>query len=207
MQTLMERAVGVLIVRCTTPGATVGAAALTALFRLVTEHRLAVPAQVAALFRTFATLEGTLQTLDPGFDLVVAARSAARQRLTESMAPERLRRSVEDEMAALLPMLQRLPRRLDRIADAVEQGRVNLNVRLLADGQDRRFLTRLVHLSLTAVIGAVAGVMGVLFLGMRDGPQVTAALPLFAVFGYGLLVVAVVLVLRVLVVVLRQGGD
>ncbi|MFW3171974.1 ABC1 kinase family protein [Geodermatophilus sp. CPCC 206100] len=199
----LERAVGVLIVRYAAPGATAGAAAFTALFRLVTAHRLPIPAQVAAVFRTFATLEGTLAIIDPDFDLVAGARRAGRSRVTASLAPQRLRRTAEEELSALLPMLRRLPRRVDRIADAVEHGRLTVHVRLLADSRDRRVVTGLVHLTLSAVLGGVAGLMAVLFLGMPGGPQVTESVRLFAVFGYGLLVVAVVLVLRVLVVILR----
>ncbi|MGY1603999.1 ABC1 kinase family protein [Geodermatophilus sp. SYSU D00815] len=200
----LERALGTLIVRFTAPGATAGAAAFSALFRLVSAHGLAVPPQVAAVFRTFATLEGTLALVDAGFDLVAAARRAGRARVAEALTPPRLRRSAEQELAALLPLLRRLPRRVDRIADAVEHGRLAVNVRLFADGRDRAVVTGLVHLTLSALLGAVAGIMGVLFLGMPGGPQVTDSVRLFAAFGYGLLVVAVVLVLRVLVVIFRS---
>jgi ubiquinone biosynthesis protein len=93
---------------------------------------------------------------------------------------------------------------VDRIADAVEHGRLTVTVRLFGDGPERGLVTGLVHLTLTAVLGAVAGLMAVLFLGMSGGPQVTDTVRLFPVFGYGLLVVSGVLVLRVLVVVLRQ---
>ncbi|HET6391671.1 MAG TPA: AarF/UbiB family protein [Blastococcus sp.] len=200
----LERALGGLIVRYAAPGATMGAEVFAALFRLVTEHRLAVPPQVAALFRTFATLEGTLALLDPGFDLVGAARDTARSRFTSSLAPERLRRSAEEEVVALLPILRRLPRRLDRVADAVEHGRLNVNVRLFADGRDRRWITGLVHQALLTVIAATAGVMAVLLLDTAGGPRMTDSIRLFPVFGYALLIVSVVLVLRVLVVVFRQ---
>ncbi|SOD98280.1 ABC1 kinase family protein [Blastococcus haudaquaticus] len=200
----LERALGALIVRYAAPGATMGAEVFAALFRLVTEHRLAVPPQVAALFRTFATLEGTLALLDPGFDLVGAARETARSRLASALTPERLRATAEEEVVALLPILRRLPRRLDRVADAVEHGRLGVNVRLFADSRDRRWITGLVHQVLLTVIGATAGVMAVLLLDTRDGPLVTESVRLFPVLGYALLIVSVVLVLRVLVSVFRQ---
>jgi hypothetical protein len=73
----------------------------------------------------------------------------------------------------VLPILRRLPRRLDRLADAVEHGRRNVTVRLLADRRDRRPVTRPVHQGLLTVLGAVAGVMAVLFLCMPEGLQVT----------------------------------
>jgi ubiquinone biosynthesis protein len=200
----LERALGGLIVRYAAPGATMGAEVFAALFRLVTAHRLAVPPQVAALFRTFATLEGTLGLLDPSLDLVGAARETARGRFASALTPERLRRSAEEELVALLPILRRLPRRLDRVADAVEHGRLGVNVRLFADGRDRRWIAGLVHQTLLTVIGATAGVMAVLLLQATGGPQMTDTVRLFPVFGYALLIVSVVLVLRVLVAVFRR---
>jgi ubiquinone biosynthesis protein len=200
----LERGLGALLVRFAVPGTTTGITAFTAVFGLVTEHRLTVPPQVAAVFRTFATLEGTLTTIDPTFDLVAAAREAGRHRIARALTPRELRRSAEQELMALLPVLRRLPRRIDRIADTVERGRLSVDVRLLADRRDRRLVTGLVHQSLLAVLGAVAGVMAVLFLDMPGGPQATDTIRLFDVLGYGFLVISVVLALRVLVVVFRE---
>jgi ubiquinone biosynthesis protein len=200
----LERAVGGLIVRFTVPGTTPGVAAFSALFRLVTSYRLAIPPQVAAVFRTFATLEGTLVAIDPDFDLVAQARELGRKRAVEAVEPARARQAAEAELAALLPLVRRLPRRVDRIADAVEHGRVTVNVSLFADVRDRRVVTDLIHEALLTVIGAAAGIMGVMLLGLPGGPQVTESVGLFALFGYGLLIIAVVLVLRVLIVIFRR---
>lgn len=62
----------------------------------------------------------------------------------------------------------------------------------------------LISFTLLTVLGSAAGLMAVLLLGNPGGPQVTDTIGLFELFGYGLLVVAVVLVLRVLIVVFRR---
>ena len=90
------------------------------LFRIIAEHELSVPPEIAGAFRALATIEGTL------------SRAA-------------LRKTAADELISLVPMLRRLPRRLDRISASLEHGRLGLNVRLLADEGDRRYLTGLVH--------------------------------------------------------------
>ncbi len=200
----LERAIGVLLVRHTSPGSTAGAAAFTDLFRLVTAYELGVPPQVAAIFRTLATLEGTLTTIDPGFDLVAQARESGRGLMVEALEPGRLRQSFEDELAALLPVLRRLPRRIDRIADTVEHGRFSVQVRLFADPQDRRVVTDLLHQGLLTVLGAAAGVTGVMLLRTDGGPEVTESVGLYSLLGYALFIVAVVLVLRVLIIVFRH---
>lgn len=200
----LERAVGSLIVRWTTPGSTAGAAAFSALFRLVATYRLGIPPQVAAVFRAFATLEGTLAALDPGVDLLARTRAIGQTRMQHAAAPGELRRSLEDELVGLLPVLRRLPRRVDRIADSLEHGRFGLRVRLLADPDDRRLVTGMLHQTLLTVIGGASGLMAVLLLGTPGGPRLTESFALFAVLGYALLIVAVVLALRILLVVFRQ---
>jgi ubiquinone biosynthesis protein len=201
----LQRTLGALIVRYAGPGGTAGAAAVAGVLRTFTAHGLGVPAPVAAVFRAFATLEGTLALVRPGFDLVGQARAAGGRRIAEALTPERVRGTLEDELIALLPVLRGLPRRFDRLADGLEHGRLRINVRLFADDRDRALVTGLLHQVLLTVIGAAAGVISVLLLGISGGPLVTPTLGLFPLLGYGLLVVAVVLVLRVLVVIFRRS--
>ncbi len=202
----LERAVGALIGRYAASGTATGGAAFAALFRLVTSYQLGIPPEVAAVFRGMATLEGTLATIDPAFDLLARARNSGRDRVGEAMRPSRLRESVEDELVSLLPVLRRLPRRVDRVTDAVEHGRLTVNVRLFAHPADRRLVADLLHQALLTVLGAAAGLMAVLLLSSRGGPQVTESLGTFTLFGYVLLIVAVVLVLRVLAAIFRRDA-
>jgi ubiquinone biosynthesis protein len=99
-------------------------------------------------------------------------------------------------------MLRRLPRRIDRITGAVEQGRLSMSMRLFADERDRSFITGLLHQVMLTALGATAGVMAVLLLG-STGPQIAADVGLHQVLGYNLLIIAVLLGLRVVVTVLR----
>ena len=108
-----------------------------------------------------------------------------------------------DELASLLPMLRRLPRRIDRIAGALETGRLSVNVRHLADASDRRYVTGLLHQVLLAFLAAAAGIMAVMMIGLHGGPNVTPTVTLYAFFGYCLLVIAAILAVRVLVLVFR----
>ncbi|MGW7686943.1 ABC1 kinase family protein [Kribbella sp. NPDC054772] len=199
----LERAVGQFMTKHLAAGVALGPAMFNDLFRIITSHELGVPPEVAAVFRALATIEGTISRISPGFDLVAASRQFASAHVTDRLAPEALRRTATEELATLLPMLRRLPRRIDRIAAAAESGRLGMNVRLLADERDRRHFTGLLHQVLLAVLGATAGIMAVLLLGTPGGPQVTDAMSLFQLIGYNLLVICAVLVLRVLVLIFR----
>ncbi|WUJ72124.1 AarF/UbiB family protein [Kribbella soli] len=199
----LERAVGQFMTRHLAAGVSLGPAMFNDLFKIITSHDLGVPPEVAAVFRALATIEGTISRISPGFDLVAASRQFAAAHVTDRLAPEALRRTATEELATLLPMLRRLPRRIDRIAAAAESGRLGVNVRLLADDRDRRHITGLLHQALLAILGATAGLMAVLLLGTPGGPQVTASMTLYQLIGYNLLVICAVLVLRVLVLIFR----
>jgi ubiquinone biosynthesis protein len=199
----LERAVGQFMTRHLSAGVTLGPAMFNDLFKIITSHDLGVPPEVAAVFRALATVEGTISRISPGFDLVAASRQFAAAHVTDRLAPDALRRTATEELATLLPMLRRLPRRIDRIAAAAESGRLGVNVRLLADERDRRHVTGLLHQALLAILGATAGLMAVLLLGTPGGPQVTPSMTLYQLIGYNLLVICAVLVLRVLVLIFR----
>ncbi|GAA1685708.1 AarF/UbiB family protein [Kribbella yunnanensis] len=199
----LERAVGQFMTRHLTGAVSIGPAMFNDLFKIITSHELGVPPEVAAVFRALATIEGTISRISPGFDLVGASRQFASAHVTDRLTPEALRRTATEELASILPMLRRLPRRIDRIAAAAESGRLGLNIRLLADERDRQHLTGLLHQVLLAVLGATAGLMAVLLLGIDGGPRVSASITLYQLFAYNLLVICAVLVLRVLVLIFR----
>jgi ubiquinone biosynthesis protein len=203
----LERSVGQFMTRHLAAGVTLGPAMFNDLFKIITSHELGVPPEVAAVFRALATIEGTISRISPSFDLVAASRQFASEHVTDRLAPDALRRTATEELATLLPMLRRLPRRIDRIAAAAESGRLGVNVRLFADERDRRHFTGLLHQALLAVLGATAGIMAVLLLGTPGGPKVTDSMTLFQLFGYNLLVICAVLVLRVLVLIFRLPGN
>jgi ubiquinone biosynthesis protein len=201
----LERALGRFLARYFAAGVTPDMRMFTDLFRIVTDFGLTVPAEIAAVFRALATIEGTLTQLAPGFDLVQEARRFGGQQLAAQLSPEAVRKTAADELAALVPLLRRLPRRIDRIGGALEDGRLTVSVRLLADPADRRYLTGLVHQVLLAFLAAAAGIMAVLMIGLRGGPVLTSSVSLYSFLGYCLLVTAAILAVRVLVQVFRPA--
>ncbi|MGI5163970.1 ABC1 kinase family protein [Spirillospora sp. CA-253888] len=195
----LERALGRFAARHLNAGPASAAEMFTGLFALVAEHGLAVHPEIAAVFRAMATLEGTLTRLDPSFDIVAEAREHA----AAGAGPQALKEAAAGELMAALPVLRRLPRRLDRITHALEHGGLGVNVRLLADEDDRRLVTALLHQTLLTVLGATAVLAAVLLLGTPGGPAVTPSVGLFQVFGYTMFGIGSVLVLRVLFTVFR----
>jgi ubiquinone biosynthesis protein len=203
----LERSVGALLVRHLAVGRAPDITLFTELFRLVTRHELAVPPEFAATFRALSTLEGGLTLLSPGFDIVAESERFGQSELTRRLRPDSLKEAAAEEFVALLPMLRRLPRRVDRIAAAVEGGRLSVNVRLLADERDRKVITGWVQLGVLTILAATAGFMAVALLALKGGPAMTPAIGLYQFIGYCLLVICALLALRVLAAVFRTGSS
>lgn len=199
----LKRALGRFMARHLTPGIRPDREMFADLFLLVARYGLTVPPEIAAAFRALATLEGSLERLVPGFDIITEARSFAADEVTRRLSAPRLGRSLAGEVFAVLPMLRRLPRRLDRITNALEHGRLSVNVRLLADERDRRFVRGVVRDILLTFLGGITGVLGVMLLQADGGPRLPGAMRLYEFLGYNMLLVSSVLVLRVLFTVTR----
>lgn len=202
----LERSVGELMVRYRGGTGGGGSAGLFAtLFKLVLGHRFAVPAQVAAAFRAMGALEGTLSLVSPGFDLFGAARECGGNIMAAAVRPDAVRQTLEGQVASLVPILQRLPRRLNKITEDLAQGRFGVHVRVLADGRDREFVTGLAQQVMVTILAAAATIGAIMLITSDTGPMLTTSLRLYAFLGYALLFVGFVLGLRVLVQVFFRG--
>ena len=199
----LARALGRFLARYFAAGTTSDVRMFTDLFRIIADYGLAIPPEIAAVFRALATMEGTLTQLAPGFDIVAEARRFGEQQLAAQLSPEAIRNTAAADLAMLVPMLRRLPRRIDRLGGALEDGRLTVSVRLLADPSDRRYLTGMLDRVLLAFLAAAAGIMAVLMIGLHGGPALSKTVSLYSFFGYCLLVIAAILAVRVLVQVFR----
>ena len=187
------------------------AAMFTTLFRLVADFGLVFPPVIAAVFRTMITLERTLARLAPGFQIIEETRTMAASWLGEVLGPASLRDAATDQALGLLPVLRRLPRRLDRITTSLERGTLTTSVRLLADGRDRHFVASMAGRAVLAFLGAVVGIISGMLICARGGPLLVHAAAgaggtsLFHVFGYDGLFFSLVLILRVIIAITRDG--
>jgi ubiquinone biosynthesis protein len=200
----LERTLGRFVARHLVGTSPPTAEMFTDLFRLAAQFELAIPPEIATVLRALATLEGTLSLLTPGIDIAAEARDYAADHVAAALSPAAVPKSAAGEVAALLPVLRRLPRRFDRVTGALEQGRLSLNVRLFADERDRRVVTGLTHQFLLALLSAASGIVAAILLGTPGGPQITPTVSLLQLIGYNLLIVGGILGLRVLYVILRN---
>jgi ubiquinone biosynthesis protein len=203
----LERILAQLLARRFSPGMTPGAELFGDIFQLLLDFGIVFPPDISGLFRALVTLEGMLLQLAPTFRMLDETRALAAEWFKEALAPTSVGQVAVDELLAVLPSLRRLPRRLDRIATAAEQGALSVNVRLFADARDTQIVMRLVSQLVLAFLGAAIGLMAVLLLGMAGGPMVGRTMSVFGLFGYLGLVVSAVLILRVIVTIAREQAS
>lgn len=204
----LERDIGQLIVRYRGGIGSAGSAGMfAALWKLITNHQFSVPPQVGAAMRSLAGLETSVRAIDPGTDIVSAARGEGAALVGEITDPAAVRVRVERELFRMLPMLQRLPQRVNRIADDLENGRFTAQIRVLADAEDRTFLSRLVGQISITLVAAAAVLSAMLLITTQAGPVVAGDLQLYPLLGVILLFFGVILGLRVMVVALSAFDE
>ena len=194
----LERSLGRLMARNLSPGLTPDAEAFADLFRIVSTYGVTVPPEIEVVFKTLATMQGTLARLAPGFDIIRESQRFSDTQITAQLAPVDLKDVAIKEVLELVPLLRRLPRRFDRITAAIERGKLSANVRFLADPRDQEVVSGYLNQALVCVLAATTGIMAVVLLASQGGPIISQGVRLYAVFGYNLLVISAVLAIRVL---------
>jgi ubiquinone biosynthesis protein len=201
----LERALARFFAQRLGPGMEPGADILNDLLAIVVRFGLALDPQLAGVFRALATLEGTLRLIDPTFSVVDEARQYAQERKLGLPRPEQLKVELLEDAIELLPMLRKVPRRLDRITGAFERGELSLRIRPFADPRDVAFITTLVNRLILAFFSASIGLVAVFLLRVGGGADMFGT-QLNVLLGYGGLVAATALGLRVIVAITSDAG-
>ncbi|WP_144749621.1 ABC1 kinase family protein [Curtobacterium pusillum] len=152
------------------PGARIGVETVDDAVEVFGRYRLKPPPDFVAAARALAIFEGTLRTLAPSFDLLDESRGLAREQIRDQLRPGKLRDVAVRELFGVVSAARRLPRRVDRIGEAIETGKLSVNIRLFADRRDRRTLNGVVRRVLLVLLGAGAGILAIVYLASPARP-------------------------------------
>jgi len=176
------------------------------MFRMISEFGLSFYPNVAGAFRSLITLEGTLMQLNPSFHLMNESRRFAHEHLPEFM-PVRdysdLKKVATDELLEMLPVIRRLPRRLDHFGEMLEKGEASVRIGFFADKENAKFVTKWISQMLLALVGmAIGGIsVGLLSIGSRLKDE---GLLINSLFGYTGILISAVLLIRVAIHAVRN---
>lgn len=181
------------------------AKALTDLLRLTLELGLRLPPSTSAMFRALSTLMGTLEQLHPGYPVIDKIAELGGDEFRRRMTPNSAADFLKQEWSELGPVLARLPRHVDRLATMAEHGRLGGRLRVLADNNDRDFIERLLNRFVLTFLSIGVGAVSVMLLGVEGGLEFPwFSVGLYEVLGWLGLFIAMTLMFRVLLAVLRS---
>ena len=166
------------------------------MFTVLREHRIGVPGDVAAAFRSLASVERALRLLDPNIDLVSAVRAEVPRLLTQVASPTAAAQAMLSTIAVTTAVVRRLPGQLDQITTSLASGSFTLRTRSIAHPDDRRWLRRSANNALGMAAGVAALIVAAILLFVPGGPQLTPQLSSYALVSAVLGFVGVVLCMR-----------
>lgn len=181
------------------------ASIFTLALAIAREHRLALPAGLASMFRSFATLEGCLRVLVPDFSFVDRALERVPALMRRMTSLPHLAASVHAQTAVLGALARRLPRRLESITSQLERGELGFRHESFAASSDRAFLRGLFSELVGIVISLTVGVVAVALVVGGGGPNVAPHLTLFQLGGAALGLVGFLGILRGMLRASRVG--
>jgi len=104
------------------------AALLSDLMRILRDHGLALPPDLALLVKTFITLEGMGRQLDPDFDMAAEAEPWLRKALIAQHSPAVLARRGRRALRSMLELMAGLPQDLHELLRSARRGQLQLRV-------------------------------------------------------------------------------
>ncbi len=172
---------------------------------IMNRHGLEVPTPMSVLSRALLTLEGTLRTIDPSFNLAHEATQLLPQLSSERQ--EMAQQQIEKELVRALPSLRTLPGHAEAIAAQLRSGRLSMRVERFA-GADRaivdQWVDRVIFASI-GIFGLLSSAVILLAATVVDHDQdFTDTLQLFGYFG---LVITSVILMRTVAQLLRREDD
>jgi ubiquinone biosynthesis protein len=193
-QAVLQHDIGAILTRVA--NAQVGENVFTALIDVLRRHRLAMPPSLLLVFRTLISLEGSLRRLVPDYDMVGRGLSRAPHIALQLASPRSVMLGLQAQSAILSEQMRRLPRRIEGITQALQDGTFQVRVRALESADDRRWLDSILG-EVTATVVGVALVATGFFLAVSDvGPELAEGVRTFSFLGSVLGLGGMLLLLR-----------
>ncbi|REK75097.1 ABC1 kinase family protein [Paenibacillus paeoniae] len=202
----LEQALSQLLVQTAYDASGGSDAFIQGLFRMIGEFGLSFYPNVAGAFRSLITLEGTMMQLNPSFSLMDESRRFAREHTAQFLpisSTADLKETATNELLELLPVMRRLPRRLDHLGSMLEKGEFSVKVGFFSDKANTSFVTKWISQALLAFVGTAFGgiSIGLLSLGGRStGDEFN----MVTMFGYTGILISAVLLIRVAIHAVRH---
>jgi ubiquinone biosynthesis protein len=201
----LERALARFISLHLRPGTNVGAQAMSELVPLLSTYDIHLPGEMTMCLRALAMLDGTVHAVDPGYALIEGMQRLIGGTTISEAATGEIGDQLRDELLRELPRLRRLPSHLERIASLTARGELRTRVSLFSSVEDARVVTTLANRMILALAGSLLLVGSAISLALTSAASESGPTSLAEVFGVLGASIGIVLVLRVVAAVVRDG--
>jgi ubiquinone biosynthesis protein len=176
---------------------------LETLFEMGRKHRLKVHSNLVLLGKTMLTLEAVIRALDPSFALLEEARWEAERLVRSRLSPEALLNTGWRTTRQFLQLTRRLPQRLERVLQSVEDGRVRVELMPGTEAHVLRLWERMWHRAIRGAMVCALIIGSSLLVQAHIGPLVKGV-SVVGILGYGM---ALMLGLPLLRMLKHPDGD
>ncbi|VXB21277.1 AarF/ABC1/UbiB kinase family protein [Plantibacter sp. T3] len=149
------------------------------LLDVIRQHHIALPGDLAAAFRSFATLEGCLKALDPEFDMFEQALPMVPRLLRRSQSIRQTAVTLQAQAAVTAALARNLPRRLDSLLSGLEDGTVGVTLKGFADEPAKGLVEGVTAEIVGTLISIAALVIAVVLVVTGAGPVLPGGLRVF----------------------------
>lgn len=166
------------------------------LFNMMSQFGLKFYPDVAGAFRSVITLQGSLQTINPDFNLNNVIDKQLKNSMKLSNLVENTLNEMETDLLNFVPKIREIPKRIDNISQQVEAGKFTFRMSLFSDKDNVKFVNSVLNLFFTGMVGFSLGLLalGALFLAQTEDP---GGYSFLNVFGYSGLGLSVTMLIRV----------
>lgn len=173
------------------------------LFDMMGQFGLRFFPDVAGAFRTVITLQGSLQTIGPEFNLNEAIDTYLKNLLNVQSLTDLSLNNLEEDILNFIPKVRDFPKKVDNIVEQVENGKITFRMSLFSDEDNVKFVNSFLSLFFTGLTGFALGLLalGSLFLAQAEDPNNYSFLD---VFGYSGLALSVTMLVRVAIQSLKR---
>lgn len=143
------------------------------IFKVVQDFGLSFYPSVGIALRALITLDGTLHTIDPKFDMFTESKTFAKQTKTAFLKkpfrePRAAKERMEEELALVLPELRKLPKRMDHLLRKVEGGRIILHHDIFSDTSNAHFVALMFSRFILLMTGITFGLVSAALLAIAQ---------------------------------------
>ena len=161
---------------------------LTDFMTMARENDLAMPTDLAILFKGLVTADGVMRQLDPKFDLFTAAGPTVKSRLASQFSIKGLTRKVEAVGAGLFGAASELPTLIHLMLVRLKQGRVTVEIEVKGIDKLTRGIERAAaRVAVALIVAAFATQLAPRFMDLGTPAFITVGVGVF-VIGIGWLV-------------------